>query len=51
VVAVYRDEGISGAQGRAKRPGLHALLKGVARREFYIVAAWSAVAWAGRCPT
>ena len=24
VVAVYRDEGISGAQGRAKRPGLDA---------------------------
>ena len=28
-------------QGRAKRPGLDALLKGVARREFDIVAAWS----------
>jgi DNA invertase Pin-like site-specific DNA recombinase len=41
VVAVYRDEGISGATGRAKRPGLDALLKGVARREFDLVAAWS----------
>ena len=41
VVAVYRDEGISGARGRDKRPGLDALLKGVARREFDIVAAWS----------
>ena len=41
VVAVFRDEGISGATGRAKRPGLDALLKGVARREFDIVAAWS----------
>ena len=29
------------ATGRAKRPGLDALLKGVARREFDIVAAWS----------
>ena len=28
-------------QGRDKRPGLDALLKGVARREFDIVAAWS----------
>ena len=41
VVAIFRDEGISGSQGRAKRPGLDALLKGVARREFDIVAAWS----------
>jgi DNA invertase Pin-like site-specific DNA recombinase len=35
------DEGISGSQGGQKRPGLDALLKGVARREFDIVAAWS----------
>ena len=40
VVAVFRDEGISGAKGRQQRPGLDALLKG-ARREFDIVAAWS----------
>jgi hypothetical protein len=33
--------GISGIKGRDKRPGLDALLKGVARREFDIVAAWS----------
>ena len=32
VAAIFRDEGISGSQGRAKRPGLDALLKGVARR-------------------
>jgi DNA invertase Pin-like site-specific DNA recombinase len=38
---IYRDEGISGARGRDKRPGLDALLKGVARREFDVVAAWS----------
>src|ERR1700747_2217759 len=38
IVAIYRDEGISGSQGRDKRPGLDALLKGVARREFDIVA-------------
>jgi DNA invertase Pin-like site-specific DNA recombinase len=41
VVAIYRDEGISGTKGRDKWPGLDALLKGVARREFDIVAAWS----------
>src|ERR1700693_4350084 len=41
IVSIYRDEGISGAIGRAKRPGLDALLKGVARREFDIVAAWA----------
>jgi hypothetical protein len=46
VVAVFRDEGISGATGRAKRPGLDALLKGVARREFNIVPVQSV----GRCP-
>ena len=27
VVAIYRDEGISGTKGRDKRPGLDALLK------------------------
>jgi DNA invertase Pin-like site-specific DNA recombinase len=37
----HRDEGISGSLRRQKRPGLDALLKGVARREFDIVAAWS----------
>ena len=41
IVAVFKDEGISGSQGRQKRPGLDALLKGVARREFDLVAAWS----------
>jgi len=41
IVAVHRDEGVSGAKGRAQRPGLDALLKGVTRREFDIVAAWS----------
>jgi DNA invertase Pin-like site-specific DNA recombinase len=41
VSAVFEDAGISGAKGRGKRPGLDALLKGVARKEFDIVAAWS----------
>src|SRR4051794_25200427 len=41
VVAVFSDEGVSGAKGRDKRPGFDALLKGVARREFDLIAAWS----------
>jgi DNA invertase Pin-like site-specific DNA recombinase len=41
VVAVFTDEGISGAKGRDKRPGFDALLKGVARKEFDLIAAWS----------
>jgi DNA invertase Pin-like site-specific DNA recombinase len=41
VVAVFKDEGISGARSRDKRPGLDGLLRGVARRQFDVVAAWS----------
>jgi DNA invertase Pin-like site-specific DNA recombinase len=41
VVETFTDEGISGAKGRDKRPGLHALMRGVARRDFEMVAAWS----------
>jgi DNA invertase Pin-like site-specific DNA recombinase len=41
VVHVFSDNGVSGAKGRKDRPGLDALLKGVARREFDMVAAWS----------
>lgn len=41
IVAHYTDEGISGARGREKRPGLDGLLTGIARREFDMVAAWS----------
>jgi DNA invertase Pin-like site-specific DNA recombinase len=41
VVAVFTDEGISGAKGRDKRPGFDALLRGIVRREFDLVAAWS----------
>jgi DNA invertase Pin-like site-specific DNA recombinase len=40
-VQVFSDNGVSGAKGRKERPGLDALLKGVARREFDMVAAWS----------
>jgi DNA invertase Pin-like site-specific DNA recombinase len=41
VTAVFTDEGISGAKGRDKRPGYDALLKGIARKDFDMVAAWS----------
>lgn len=37
----FVDRGISGAKGRKDRPQLDALLKGVARKEFDVVAAWS----------
>jgi DNA invertase Pin-like site-specific DNA recombinase len=41
VAEVFSDDGVSGAKGRKDRPGLDAMLKGVARREFDMVAAWS----------
>jgi DNA invertase Pin-like site-specific DNA recombinase len=41
VTTIFKYEGISGTKGREKRPGLDSLLKGVARREFDLVAAWS----------
>lgn len=37
VVAVYKDEGISGTKGRDKRPGLDAMLKDATRRKFDVV--------------
>ncbi len=41
VVTVLTDAGISGAKGRDRRPGFDALLKGIARREFDQIMAWS----------
>jgi DNA invertase Pin-like site-specific DNA recombinase len=41
VAAEFVDHGVSGAKGRRDRPQFDALLKGVARRDFDIVAAWS----------
>jgi DNA invertase Pin-like site-specific DNA recombinase len=41
IAGEFIDRGISGAKGRDHRPGLDKLLKGVARRDFDIVAAWS----------
>lgn len=41
VVKQYTDEGISGAKGRDKRPGLDAALKGAARRSYDVLLVWS----------
>jgi DNA invertase Pin-like site-specific DNA recombinase len=41
VVAIFKDQGISGAKGRDERPALDKLLQAVARKEFDLVAAWS----------
>jgi DNA invertase Pin-like site-specific DNA recombinase len=41
VVEVYNDAGISGAKGRADRPGLDLLLKDASRRRFDVVMAWA----------
>jgi DNA invertase Pin-like site-specific DNA recombinase len=41
IIAIHKDEGISGSKGREQRPGLDALLRGVTRGEYDLVAAWS----------
>jgi DNA invertase Pin-like site-specific DNA recombinase len=41
VAGVFKDEAISGAKGREKRPGLDKLLEAVMRRDVDLVAAWS----------
>ena len=41
IVAFYADEGISGAKGRDKRPGLDAMMRAISRKEFDMVASWS----------
>ena len=41
VVGEFVDTGISGAKGRKDRPQLDAMLKGVARKDFDVVASWS----------
>ncbi len=41
IVATFEDNGVSGAKGRAQRPGYDALCTGVTRREFDLVMAWS----------
>jgi DNA invertase Pin-like site-specific DNA recombinase len=41
VVAVYENAGISGANGRDKRPGFDRMLKDAVRRKFDVLMAWS----------
>jgi DNA invertase Pin-like site-specific DNA recombinase len=41
VVNTFKDQGVSGAKGREKRPGYDQLCQGVARHDFDMVAAWS----------
>jgi DNA invertase Pin-like site-specific DNA recombinase len=41
VVEVFKDQGISGKNGREQRPAFDRLLRGVIRKDFDIVAAWS----------
>jgi len=41
VIQQFVDKGISGAKGRDSRPAFDALCKGVVRRDFDMVAAWS----------
>src|SRR5215470_5361798 len=41
VVEVYHDAGISGAKGRADRPGLDQMLNDASRRHFDILLVWA----------
>lgn len=41
IADVYRDDAISGAKGRDKRPGLDRMVKDATRGQIDIVAAWS----------
>jgi len=41
VVETFSDDGVSGANGREKRPAFDALCKGAGRREFDVIMAWS----------
>jgi DNA invertase Pin-like site-specific DNA recombinase len=41
IVGEFVDKGISGAKGREDRPQFNTILKGVSRKDFDLVAAWS----------
>src|SRR6185369_5314022 len=57
VVAIYADEGISGAKGREGRPQLDLMLKDAVRRRFDMAMVWSVAigsgvrwrTWSARC--
>jgi DNA invertase Pin-like site-specific DNA recombinase len=41
ITKVYRDQGISGAKGRDKRPAFDALCRDATKRQFDVVMAWN----------
>jgi DNA invertase Pin-like site-specific DNA recombinase len=41
IIAIYQDEGISGAKGRDQRPQFDRMLKDATRRKFDVLMAWS----------
>src|SRR4051812_18517910 len=41
IAAVFKDEGVSGTKSRDKRPGFDQLCRGIARKDFDQVGAWS----------
>jgi DNA invertase Pin-like site-specific DNA recombinase len=41
MIEVYTDAGISGAKGRAQRPGLDQMPKDASRRKFDVVMCWA----------
>jgi DNA invertase Pin-like site-specific DNA recombinase len=41
LIGIYEDEGISGAKGRDKRPGLNNLLNDATRKKFDVVVVWA----------
>jgi DNA invertase Pin-like site-specific DNA recombinase len=41
IVAIYEDNGISGAKGRDSRPGFNAMLNDATRRRFDVLLFWS----------
>src|ERR1700739_370381 len=40
-VTIYRDQGVSGAKGRDKRPAFDKLCRDATKRQFDLVMAWS----------
>lgn len=40
VVSVFADEGVSGGLSRQERPGMHAFMLAVARKDIDLIAAW-----------
>ena len=51
VVAVFKDQGISGAKGRDKRPGLDKLMQAVPGENSTWLRHGASIGWADRCST